>query len=88
MSDGLLSECVFAFVFGVFGCVLLISLCPFLVADEGKTRRNVRGGTGAEAGAQEDEMSGASQEAVDGEVGGVYRQDFLEGVEGGTERLI
>ena len=71
-------------------CLRFVDLTnvSFLVADEGKARRNVGGGTGADAGAQEDEMSGASQEAVDGEVGGVYRQDFLEGVEGGTERLI
>ena len=33
-------------------------------------------------------MSDVSQEAVDGEVGGVYRQDYLEGEAGGTERLI
>ena len=60
----------------------------FLVADEEKARRQERGDTEAAADTEEDGMSHASREAVDGEVGGVYRQDYLEGEEGGTERLI
>ena len=53
-----------------------------------KRRHGVRKDTGAAADLEEDEMSHASREAVDGEVDGVYRQDYLEGAEGGTERLI
>ncbi len=86
---GFLSECLFAFVFGVCGCVWLISLMSlFPVADEEKARRQERRDTEAAADAEEDGMSHASREAVDGEVGGVYRQDYLEGEGGGTERLI
>ena len=60
----------------------------FPVADEEKARRQERRDTEAAADAEEDGMSHASREAVDGEVGGVYRQDYLEGEGGGTERLI
>lgn len=61
----------------------------YLVADEEKARRQrERGNTEAAADNEEDGMSHASREAVDGEVNGVYRQVYLEGEEGGTERLI
>ena len=65
-----------------------LAKCPFSVADEEKIRREAGRRTGARASPEEDGLSGASQEAVDGEVGGVYRQGCLEDEAGGTERLI